>query len=337
MAETEGETFARKQEERDKENDADFCRRNYPITFAENMPILAASRMAKLKILETGTPLDKASGIGGLPHGFIIELWGKTNSGKSTIAFQAVAAAQKAGIKCLWVDVEHTFRAYIANPQRTEAFGVDMDKLDVMLETTAEDYIDNTTEAVKGKKYGLIVMDSIGDLSSKIEQEKTAEQRSIGVQASLMTKFIRTIVWMVDAYEIIFLVVNHERMNMDGAIYQMGGKKLEEKKKMSFRFREKVGAVLKQGDKTVGKVIRITVSKNHFAGTEKQEIESNLLYNEGFSYAQDLLQDAIDRGVISKDGNSHFFEGEKIGMIGKAREWIKEPDNAERIKKALSV
>lgn len=298
------------------------------------MPITPASGMEKLKILETGTPLDKASGIGGLPRGFIVELWGATNCGKSTIAFQTVAAAQRAGLRCLWVDVEHTFRAYVANPQRVASFGVNMNKLDVMLEANAEAYIDNTEDAIRSKKYDVIVMDSIGDLSSKIEQEKTAEQKTIGVQASLMTKFIRTITWMVDMNEILFIVVNHERKDLDGFIYQMGGKKLAEKKKMSFRFREKTNFLIKTGEKVIGKVVRITVSKNHFAATEKMELESNLVFNEGFSYAQDLVDDAIQRGVLTKEGNSYYYSQEKIGTIGKVREWAK--DHLQDLKDALA-
>lgn len=305
------------------------------------MPILAATTLTKLKILETGTPLDKASGIGGLPHGFITELWGPTNVGKSTIAFQCVAAAQKKGLRCLWIDVEHTFRAYVANENRAANFGVDLTKLDVMVESDAESYINNTEQAIKDNTYDLIVMDSIGDLSSKIEQEKTAEEKTIGVQASLMTKFIRKIIWMVDMNETIFLVVNHERETLMGGIYQMGGKKLAEKKKLSFRLREKKGPsglyAIKQGDKIVGKVIRITTTKNHFAPTEQQEIESNLLFQEGFSYAQDLLQDAIDRGVFERTGNTFHFRGEKIGTMQKLREWIKDEENVQKVKEALSV
>jgi recombination protein RecA len=299
------------------------------------MAIFSAKELEKLKVLQTNTPLDKCSGINGLPRGFIVELWGPTNSGKSTIAFQTVAAAQKEGLKCLWVDVEHTFRAYVANPQRTANFGVDLSKLDVMLEQTAEEYIDNVQEAISSKKYDVIVMDSIGDLSSKIHQEKTAEERSIGVQASLMTKFVRDMIWKVDYNHILFIAINHERKDMDGAIYQMGGKKLAEKKKMAFRLREKPGFVIKEGERVVGKVVRITTSKNHFAPTEKMEVESNLIFNEGFSYAQDLLDDAITRGVFTKEGNSYFFNGEKVGMIGKLREWIKVEENAEKVKEAL--
>ena len=300
-----------------------------------------ASELGKLKIVETYTGLDSASGIGGLPRGFIVEFWGKTNTGKSSMAYQTVASAQKQGLRCLWIDVEHTFRAYVANPGRTESFGVDLDKLDVMLEQTAEAYMDNTEKAISSGDYDVIVMDSVGDLSSAIEQEKSAGEKTIGMQASIMTKFIRSVIWMVDCNEVLFIVVNHERETMGGGIYQMGGKKLAEKKKMSFRFREKWAqggiAMVKVGENIIGKVIRITVAKNHFAGTEGRDVESTLIFNEGYSYTADLLRDAIDRGVISKDGNSHFFEGEKIGMIGKAREWIKKPGNAERVKKALSV
>lgn len=303
------------------------------------MPITSASGMTKLKIVQTDTPLDKLSGIGGLPRGFIVELWGKTNAGKSTVAFQIIAAAQKQGLKCLWIDVEHTFRAYVANEKRAEAFGVDMKKLDVMLEANAEDYIDNTEEAIKSKKYDVIVMDSVGDLSSKIEQEKSAGEKTIGVQASLMTKFVRTITWMVDMNEILFIVVNHERETLLGGIYQMGGKKLAEKKKMSFRFRDKKTAsgasLLKRGEDIVGKVVRISVAKNHFAPTEGMEVESNLLFQEGFSYQQDIVDDAIRREIFTREGNTFYFAQEKIGMRIKLNEWIKDEANLAKVKELL--
>lgn len=304
------------------------------------MPILSATSMNKLKIVKTNTPLDKASGIGGLPRGFIVELWGNTNTGKSTCAFQTVAAAQAQGLRCLWIDVEHTFRAYIANAARSDTFGVDMKKLDVMTEENAEAYIDNTEEAIRSKKYDVIVMDSVGDLSSKIEQEKTAAEKTIGVQASLMTKFVRTITWMVDMNEILFIVVNHERETLMGGIYQMGGKKLAEKKKMSFRFRDKKGAsglyVVKQGEKTVGKVIRINVLKNHFAPTEGMEIESNLIFNEGFSFEADLLDEAIDRGLFERQGNTFYWNGEKLGMKSKLKELMADESFAAKVSLALN-
>ncbi len=301
--------------------------------------ITPASGMAKLKVLETNTPLDKLSGIGGLPRGFIVEFWGNTNTGKSTAAFQVIAAAQKAGLRCLWIDVEHTFRGYAANTQRAAAFGVDMKKLDVMLEDNAEAYIDNTEEAIRSKKYDVVVMDSIGDLSSKIEQEKTAAEKTIGVQASLMTKFVRSVAWMIDMNQVLFIAVNHERQTLLGAIYQMGGKKIAEKKKMSFRFREKKTvqglAVIKVGERIVGKTIRIAVSKNHLAATEGMEAESALMFNEGYSYTQDLVDDAINRDLFTKDGNTYYFSQEKIGTIGKVREWIKIEENAQKVKDSL--
>lgn len=304
------------------------------------MPTVPAASMAKLKILTTNTPVDKASGLGGLPRGFIVEFWGVSNTGKSTCAFQTVAAAQKEGLRCLWIDVEHTFKSYIANKTRSDNFGVDMKKLQVMTCENAEDYIDETTEAIRSKMFDVIIMDSIGDLSSKIEQEKTAGEKTIGTQASLMTKFVRTITWMIDMNDILFIAVNHERETLMGGIYQMGGKKLKEKKKLSFRFREKKGAsglfVIKQGEKIVGKVIRIKVEKNHLAPTEGLEIESNLIYQEGFSYEADLLDDAIARDLFTKIGNTYSFAGEKIGMIGKVRDWAKLPENVEKLKEALN-
>lgn len=308
------------------------------------MPTLPGNSLSKLKIVETGTPLDRASGLGGLPRGFIVEFWGPSNTGKSTCAFQTVANAQSQGLRCLWVDVEHSFRGYAANTARSDAFGVDMDKLDVMVEATAEEYIDNVIEAIKEKKYDLIVMDSVGDLSSKIEQDKTAAEKTIGVQASLMTKFVRSVVWMVDAYDVLFIAVNHERETLMGGIYQMGGKKLKEKKKMSFRFRDDKGTgsgLLSNGTRPdgtpliVGKKIRINVEKNHLAPTEGMEVKSNLFFQSGFDYVQDLFDMAVERNVITREGNTFYFDGEKLGTNQKAREAIKDPDFAEKVRAAI--
>ncbi len=296
------------------------------------MPILPASELTKVEVLKTDTILDRLSGLGGLPKGYIIELWGEQNTGKSTLAIQSVAAAQKASLRCLWVDLERTFV-----PARAKALGVDLELLDVLKCASGEEYIDTLEEVVKAGTYGMIVIDSIGDLSSRIEMEKTAEQKSIGLQASLMTRFVRIIAPYIDLHKTIFIGVNHERMDLNGKLYTMGGKRWSEKKKLSIRLREKSGFFIKQGDKVVGKVIRAIVSKNHLAGTERLEIESNLVWEEGFSYAQDLLQDAIDRGVFERKGNTFYWpDGEKIGMIGALREKMKENSFAEKIKKALS-
>jgi len=294
--------------------------------------IKMASAINDFKVLPTNTFLDEALGIGGIPLGRIGELWGENNVGKSTLCIQIIKAAQEAGLTCCYVDVEETFTAKWA-----QDLGVDISKLGVFNADSAEEYIDGTEALLKSGKWDVVIFDSIGSLSSKVEQEKTAEQKTIGIQASLMARFVRLIAPVVRQKHIAFIGVNHQRIDMDKRIYQMGGKAWSEKKKWAVRLREKSGAVLKSGDKIVGKVIIARVSKNHVGPTEGWEKDVRIINGQGFSYAQNLLQDAIDRGVISKDGNSHFFEGEKIGMIGKAREWIKEPDNAERIKKALSV
>lgn len=292
--------------------------------------ITPASALNKIEILETGTILDKLSGLGGLPKGFIIELFGEQNTGKSTLAIHAVAAAQRHGLKCLWTDIERTFI-----PARAEKLGVDIDKLDVLKCANAEEYIDTLEQLVKDGTYNLIVMDSIGDLSSMVEMQKTAEQKSIGLQASLMTRFVRIIMPYIDLNKIIFIGVNHERLSLEGKLFTMGGKKWSEKKKLAIRLREKSGFLLKVGDKVVGKVIRAIVAKNHLAPTERLEIESNLVFEEGFSYTADLMQDAIDRGVFRREGNTFFLGEDKIGTVSKLRERMKDQSFADKVKSLL--
>jgi recombination protein RecA len=275
--------------------------------------------------------MDRLCGVGGIPRGFIVELYGEENTGKTTMAFHAIAAAQRAGIKCLMVDMERTFL-----PKRAEELGCDLKKLDVLKCATGEEYIDTLEELVKAGTYGLIVIDSIGDLSSRVIMEKQAGDATIGVQAKLMARFVRMIAPYVDLHNLIFIGINHERVDMDGRLYTMGGKRWSEKKKISIRFRRSKN-VLKTGETVVGKQVRLSVTKNHVAGTEGMELYSNLLWATGYSYAQDLLDDAIQQGVITKEGNTHYFAGEKLGLIGKSREWIAIEENAAKVKEALSV
>lgn len=299
------------------------------------MPLTPASEINDIQVLPTGTFLDNLTGIGGLPRGRIVEFWGEQNTGKSSAALQTIVAAQKLGLKCLYVDIEFSLSTEYA-----EKLGVDMDKLMVLREGTAEEYIDAVEAFVKDGKFDVIVLDSIGDLSSRISNnEKKAGEKTIGMQASLMSTFSRHIAPYVALNKILFIGVNHARMEIMGVyagkVYQMGGKKWSEKKKLSIRFREKSGVSLKVGETVVGRVIRVSVSKNHVGNTDGKEMEARLLNGQGFATAANLLQQALDADVFDKTGNTYHFKGVKIGTKAKLEEWAKE--NEALIKEALNT
>lgn len=291
-----------------------------------------ASTLDDLLVIKTNTFLDKATGINGIPRGRITEFWGDNNAGKSTACLQTVLAAQQQGLRCLWVDVENTFEPRYAR----EMFGIDMDKLGLLSLTTAEEFVDETVAEVRSGNWDVIIFDSIGSLSSQVEIEKTAEQRSIGLQASLMSRFSRLIAPYVLLHKIAFIGVNHARTDIETKkIYQMGGKFWSEKKKLAIRFREKTGALLKSGENVVGKVIIITVSKNHVGPTEGLSMEVRILNGQGFSHQADLFEDAVLAGIIGKQGNTYYWGEEKLGTKAKVLELMKDEAFVERLTEAL--
>lgn len=296
------------------------------------MPIDKASVYGKIEVLRTNTFLDKLSGIGGLPKGRVVEVWGETNSGKSTIALQALAEAQRQGLKCLLIDIERKIDvAYL------RALGVDTDTLDMLKTGSAEDYVRETEEVVIAGTYDFILMDSIGSLSSRIEQEKNAGEKTIGIQASLMTRMMRIISPYLDVHKTVFIGISHAREDMNGKLYTLGGKKWAEQVALSIRIRNKFGAnLIKQGDTIIGKVMIASATKNHVGATERKEVEAKIIFGEGFSASASLLDDAIDRNILEKRGQTYYFGEEKIGTIGKVREWVKEEENAARLTEALN-
>lgn len=296
----------------------------------EEAIIQMADSMGDVEVLETETPLDEMTGIYGLPKGLITEFWGEENTGKSTAALQAVAAAQKQGLKCLWVDVEHSLAL-----NHARALGVDTKKMGVLAGLTAENILDKLLDEVKSGKWDVIVMDSIGSLSSRAWFEKQVGDKTIGTQASILTRFVQLGVAYIKQHKTVFIGVNHARIDMNGRLYQMGGKLWSEKKKLSIRFRLKSGVVLKSGETVLGKVIILKVTKNHVGATEGKEMDVHLINETGFSVEANLLQKALDKGIITKEGNTHFMNGEKLGMIGKVREMLKEEEFVTKLKEAL--
>ncbi len=295
--------------------------------------IPTADSLEKIEAIRTGTFLDSLSGIGGIPRARITELFGDEAVGKSTVLMQSIANAQQQGLKCLLVDTEYSYTTVYG-----EGLGIDNSKLSLLRGEHAEDILDSIVDAVDSGEYDLVVLDSIGGLQSRAESEKGIGEKVIGSQAGLVARFCRKIVPLLSLRNCALVVINHSFVDiMSGKILTSGGRKLAYHKKLSVRLKVNPTKVIKQGEEKVGKVIIGEVKKNALAATEGRTEEAQLLFGKGFSAEAKLLEEALDRGVITKEGNTYFFKKTKLGVgLGKARTAIEQDEElAQKIKDAL--
>ena len=295
------------------------------------MAVIYASDVEEVSVIPTGLFIDNLTGIGGIPRGYITEIFGDEGIGKSSVCLQIVASAQKQGFRCLWVDVELCF-----NTKYSSSLGVDNSKLGLLQERFAEDLLDFIDSEVNAGNWDLVIFDSIGALSSRVEAEKSAEAKTIGLQAGLVSRFSRKLVSAIKYNNTAFIAINHQFVDlMSGKIMSSGGKKFAYHKSISIRLKQKSGVTIKQGDRKVGKVILAEVRKNKLASTEGLEIESQLIFGNGFSIGADVLNLAIDKGVVTKQGNSYFYGETKLGVgLGKARQAI---ENDEQLLESIKL
>lgn len=294
---------------------------------------------ARVEFLKTGlSKLDTALG-GGVPFKKITEISGPWSVGKSTLAMSLVARAQSEGRATLWADSEFSLEYSYAS-----ALGVQLDKLDLIQERYGETMLDDIETWAAEHKDGLIVIDSIGGLLSKQEAEKSAEERTIGAQAKMVATFARKMVPILSMNNHALIVLNHEFTDiMSGKIKTAGGAKLEYHKSVWIRlkksFNKQVSEVKQDGDGNkirVGDVIEAEVRKNKVAPTVGHKAELLLIYGKGFSSENDLLEEALAAGIITKQGNTYYAFGEKLGIgLGKARTALGDEALAAKVKEAL--
>ena len=297
------------------------------------MAIQFASEIdTKLDYISTGIPaIDKIMG-GGFARGKITLLSGQPSVGKSTVAYGGIAEAQKDGLGTLLYDVE-----YAHDAEYSQNIGIDLRKLAVLREQYAEEGLEAVLDAIKSGKYQMIVIDSVGALHSRVQEEKSIGEKTIGAQASLTAQFIRKAVPMLSIHNVALVCITHEFTDiMTGKVMASGGAKLMYHTSVHARLKQKFGVVLKQGDQKIGKVIVMEMKKNKLSSTESKEADAHFLYQEGFSKTADLLESALDKGVITKTGNSYFFNGEKLGMISKVRLLFKDETFVQKLKDELS-
>ncbi len=280
----------------------------------------AAEMDTKVEWIPTGiSSLDKILG-GGVPTKRITEISGPYSVGKTTLALTVVAQAQTLKYKTLWVDQEWSWEGEYA-----VSLGVDLNKTFLIQERFAEIALDMVEAWADENKDGLIVIDAIGALLPRQEAEKSNEGKTIGGQAGLVAKFCRKIVPLLALHNISLVVLNHEFTDiMSGRIMTSGGRKLEYHKAVWLKLR-KLSKNITQGDAKIGEFIEAEIRKHKLVGTVRQTCELSLLFGKGFSAEADLFQEALDKGVITKDGQSYFFADKKLGRgLNAAREALTE-------------
>jgi len=303
--------------------------------FGEGM-IMKLGDVKKVDVaaIPTGSiSLDIALGIGGVPRGRIIEVYGHESSGKTTLTLHIIANAQKAGGIAAFVDAEHAL-----DPEYAEKIGVKVEDLLISQPDTGEQALDIVETLVRSGAVDVIVVDSVAALTPQAEIEGEMGDHHVGRQARLMSQALRKLTAIISKTETTVIFINQIRMKI-GVMFgnpetTTGGQAL--KFYSSVRIEVRRTAQIKKGDDVVGNRVKIKVVKNKVAPPFKTA-EFDIMYNEGISYFGDLLDVAVKYEVVKKTGNSYSFGEEKLGTgREKAKAFLKEnPKKAEVILKVL--
>ncbi len=300
----------------------------------EAIMMLGDKPRVNVNVIPTGSiGLDAALGVGGLPRGRIVEIFGPESSGKTTLALHVVAEAQKMGGIAAYIDAEHAM-----DPEYAKKLGVKIDQLLISQPDTGEQGLDIVDSLVRSGKMDVIVIDSVAALTPKDEIEGDMGAYHVGKQARLMSQALRKLTAIVAKSKTIVIFINQIRMQI-GVMFgnpetTPGGKAL--KFYTSVRLDIRRIAQIKKGEEIMGGRVRVKVVKNKVAAPFKQT-EFDLMYNEGISREGEMLALGEKMELIKKSGSSYEYNGEKIGRgYDSARTFLKEnPKVANEIMKAI--
>ena len=254
--------------------------------------------------------LDIALGIGGLPKGRIIEIYGPESSGKTTLTLHCVAEEQKKGGVCAFVDAEHAL-----DPQYARKLGVDLDELLISQPDTGEQALEITDTLVRSGAVSMVVVDSVAALTPKSELEGDMGDSNVGVQARLMSQAMRKLTGSIARSNCMVIFINQIRMKI-GVMFgspetTTGGNALKFYSSVRLDIR-RIGAI-KDRDEVVGNQTRVKVVKNKVAPPFKQ-VEFDIMYGEGISKTGELLDLGVKAGVVEKSGAWYSYGDERIGQ-----------------------
>ena len=286
------------------------------------------------EVISTGSlGLDIALGIGGLPRGRIIEIYGPESSGKTTLALHVIAEAQKAGGTCAFVDAEHAL-----DPGYARKLGVNIDELLISQPDAGEQALEITDTLVRSGAIDVLVVDSVAALVPRAELEGEMGDSHMGVHARLMSQALRKLTGSISRSRTMVIFINQIRMKI-GVMYgspetTTGGHALKFYASVRLDIR-RIGAI-KERDEVVGNQTRVKVVKNKLAPPFKQ-VEFDIMYGEGVSKMGEIIDLGVKAGVVEKSGAWFSYDSQRIGQGREnAKTFLKNnPDMAAKIEAAV--
>ncbi|MDQ4088430.1 MAG: recombinase RecA [Pseudomonadota bacterium] len=319
----------------DKQKALDAALAQIDRAFGKGSAMRLGSREAiEVETISTGSlGLDIALGIGGLPRGRIVEIYGPESSGKTTLALHAVAEAQKAGGVAAFVDAEHAL-----DPIYARKLGVDVDNLIVSQPDTGEQALEITDTLVRSGAVDVLVVDSVAALVPRAEIEGEMGDSHVGLQARLMSQALRKLTGSISKSRCLVIFINQVRMKI-GVMYgnpetTTGGNAL--KFYASVRLDIRRTGQIKERDDIIGNTTRVKVVKNKLAPPFKQ-VEFDIMYGEGVSKLGEVLDLGVKAGLVEKSGAWFSYDSIRIGQGREnAKAFLKEnPEIAARIENAI--
>ena len=296
--------------------------------------------VAPIEVISTGAiSIDHALGIGGMPRGRVVEIYGPESSGKTTLALQVIAQAQKQGGLAAFVDAEHALDAAYA-----QKLGVDLDSLLVSQPDNGEQALEITEVLIRSNGVDVVVVDSVAALVPRAEIEGEMGDAQVGLQARLMSQALRKLTGAVSKSKTCLIFINQLREKI-GVMFgnpetTTGGRAL--KFYASVRVDIRRIATIKEGDAVVGGRTRVKVVKNKLAPPFR-EAEFDVMYGEGISREGDLLDLAVEHKIVDKSGAWFAYSGERLGQGREnAKQFLKDkPEVAraieERVRRELGL
>ena len=290
-------------------------------------------KMEDVDVISTGAiGIDLALGVGGIPKGRIIEIYGPESSGKTTLTLHIIAEAQKAGGETAFIDAEHAL-----DPIYAKKLGVDIDRLLVSQPNNGEEAMEITEKLIRSSAIDLVVVDSVAALVPQAEIEGNMGDTHVALQARLMSQALRKIAGAMNKTNTTVIFINQLREKVGGygnPEVTPGGRAL--KFYSSVRIDIRKGQQIVDGGKPVGNLTRVKVVKNKVAPPFK-EVEVEMIYGQGISRMGSLIDTAIEFDIINKAGSWFSYGEEKIGQgREKVKAYLDEnPDKAEEIKKKV--